>query len=730
MPELTSQSTALWGASGRVPSIPRLSARPKRRRALVIAALLAGTAAPLAAQEGARSSEDSGESLLLDTITVRGAGAADLDLHQGSTAGSRLGLSSFETPASVQVIDGDAIRSRGERDVTRAIVNTGIGVSFGGAPGNGGTSVSMRGFSGHGSVTRLYDGTRLYPASGTITFPFDTWSVDRIEVLNGPAGVLYGEGGVGGAINVIPKKPLTEGRRDELRATIGTHGQRGLAYGSAGPLGDRLAYSFDANITGSDGWMDRDNMSSRSLSAALRWQATETLALTLSHDFGDNRPSRYFGTPLVDGQVDRRVRYRNYNVEDSLVRYKDRFTQLKAEWTPSDSVTLTSSTYYLTSNRDWRNVESYLYDADTGDVGRSSYIAINHDLEQVGNRTDVTFEGDLGGMDNRMTAGFDINRMKFRNTNNSPYGGSSDVDFLNPAPGLFGPYTMATTTDVTVDQYSLFLDDRLRLNDQWALVGGLRYDHLDVSRADPAFTKTFGSTSWRIGAVWNPVPDVAVYAQYSRATEPIGNILSLAQSQADLKLTRARQQEIGVKFGFLEGRGDATLAAYRIVKTDLLARDPDDPDVTHQIGRQSAKGIEAAVGFDVSPTFRVNANAAFLSPRYDDYVQSGGDYSGNRPPNVPRRIANIWGSWDFAGNWTARAGAHYVSEAFTSDANTSKRPSYTVVNAGLQWRPQDNISVDFNVENVANRVYATSGNANQWLLGPPRMATLDVNIRF
>ncbi|SIT75497.1 TonB-dependent receptor [Pontibaca methylaminivorans] len=730
MPELISQSTALSGVSGLVPSIPRLPARPRRRRALVVAALLAGTAAPLSAQDATRSSEDNGETLLLDTITIEGQGAADLDLHQGSTAGSRLGLSSFETPASVQVIDGGAIRSRGERDVTRAIVNTGIGVSFGGSPGNGGTSVSMRGFNGHGSVTRLYDGTRLYPASGTITFPFDTWSVDRIEVLNGPAGVLYGEGGVGGAINVIPKKPLTEGRRDELRATIGTHGQRGLAYGSAGPLGDRLAYSFDANITGSDGWMDRDNMSSRSLSAALRWQATETLALTLSHDFGDNRPSRYFGTPLVDGQVDRRVRYRNYNVEDSLVRYKDRFTQLKAEWTPNDSVTLTSSTYHLTSNRDWRNVESYTYGPGTGVVTRQPRLALAHDVEETGNRTDITIESTFGNIENTATFGFDVNRMKYVRLRHTPATDETTVDFLNPRPGVFGPYTMNIINDSKMNQYSLFMDDRIKFNDQWALVGGLRYDNVDIKSREPAYTKKFSSTSWRIGAVWNPVPDVAVYAQYSRATEPIGSALSLSESQADLKLTRARQQEIGVKFGFLEGRGDATLAAYRIVKTDLLARDPDDPDVTHQIGRQSAKGIEAAIGLEVSPTFRVNANAAFVSSRFDDYVQPGGDYSGNRAANVPHRVANIWGSWDFAANWTARAGAHYVSEAFTSDANTSRRPSYTVVNAGLQWRPQDNISVDLNIENVANRLYATSGRDTQWLLGPPRMATLDVNIRF
>ncbi len=185
-----------------------------------------------------------------------------------------------------------------------------------------------------------------------------------------------------------------------------------------------------------------------------------------------------------------------------------------------------------------------------------------------------------------------------------------------------------------------------------------------------------------------------------------------------------------MKFSFLDGRGDATLAAYRIVKNDLLARDPDDPAITRQIGQQSAKGIEAALGFDMSTTLRIDANGALISPRYDDFIQSSGDFSGNRPSNAPRRVANIWGSWAFAEGWTARAGAHHVGEAFTSDANTTSRPSYTVLNAGLQWKPRDNMSLDLNVHNLTDRLYATSGGADQWLLAPPRSATLDFHVTF
>lgn len=698
-----------------------------RNRAAVLMTLLA-TITPVAAQQ--TEPEDAGV-VMLDTITIKGQSfGSGLDLQAQSNAGSRLGLDSFETPASVQVIGAETIRQRGQRDVNQAIVQNGTGISFHGAPGNGGTSFSMRGFPGHASVTRLYDGTRLYPASGTITFPFDTWSVERIEVLNGPASVLYGEGGVGGAINIVPKRPLTDRSRNEIRATLGTDGQRGLAFGSAGPINEALAYSFDASGTASNGWLDRNDTSGLSLSGALRWQATEDLALTLSHDYGRNRPSTYFGTPLVDGRVDKRVRDRNYNVENALVHFRDNYTQLRAEWTPTDNVTVRSNSYYLTSNRDWRNVEDYLYRPATDDVLRQFYIAINHDLEQVGNRTDAVIKTTPGGMENTTSIGFDVNRIKFRNTNNSPYAGESLVDFLNPRPGAFGPHVMATTSDLTTDQYALFVDNRLKINDQWSVIGGLRYDHLRVTRVDPAFTRSFDSVNWRLGAVYNPVPNVAIYAQYSRAAEPIGNVLSLAQSQADLKLTKARQQEIGVKFAFLDGRGDATLSAYRIVKNDLLARDPNDPAITRQIGRQSSKGVEAAVGFDVTSNLRIDMNGALLSPRYDDYVQSGGDYSGNRPPNAPRRVANIWASRAFAKGWTARAGAHYVGEVFTNNANTTTRPSYTVMNAGLQWKPRDNMSLDLNIYNLTDRLYATSGGSTQWLLAPPRSATLDFYVTF
>src|SRR5690606_8452733 len=128
-------------------------------------------------------------------------------------------------------------------------------------------------------------------------------TVDRIEILRGPASVLYGEGAIGGAINIIPKKPLTDRRRNEARTIFGTNGEVGLAGGSAGPIDDRFAYNLDFSAKKSDGWIDRGDSSSLAFSGGLRWQASENFVISFSHDHGYQRPTQYFGTPLIDGKL-------------------------------------------------------------------------------------------------------------------------------------------------------------------------------------------------------------------------------------------------------------------------------------------------------------------------------------------------------------------------------------------------------------------------------------------
>src|SRR4051794_13958508 len=244
--------------------------------------------------------------------------APTLTLNQTAGSGSRLNLTPLQTPASIEIINAETINERGQHNVIDAVTQDATGFTASPAPGNGGVSFNTRGFTGNSTAMTLYDGTRLYVGSGTLTFPFDTWSAQRIEVLRGPASVMYGEGAIGGAINVISKMPLTV-QRNEAEVSLDSNMTKRLAVDSGGPINKDVSYRVTAVGNMSDGWVDRDKTSNVAVSAAVRVQASDTLSWTLSTDYGDRSPSRYFGTPVINGGIVEAMRFKNYNVGDSNI---------------------------------------------------------------------------------------------------------------------------------------------------------------------------------------------------------------------------------------------------------------------------------------------------------------------------------------------------------------------------------------------------------------------------
>ncbi|WP_341704292.1 TonB-dependent receptor [Ferrovibrio sp.] len=663
-----------------------------------------------------------------------------LNLNVPASTGSRLGLTPMETPASVEIIPGATIRERGATSVNDAAARA-VGFSTSASPGNGGTALSARGFSGHSSVVQLYDGTQFAVGAGTVTFPFDTWTLDRIEVLHGPASVMYGAGAVGGAVNVIPKAPNRTRYEHEAALSFGSDMTWHAAAGSGGPLTDRLSYRADVSRRQSDGWIDRGDSESLALSLALRADISDSFAVTLRNDYGNQEPMRYFGTPLVNGALDESLRKKNYNALDSVITYRDNWTQLKMEWEATDALTLTNTSYLLVSDRHWRNIEDYTHNSGSGLINRADYLEILHAQEQYGNRADASLENSLFGLRNQTTVGLDVSRIDFRHTNNSPYGGSSSVDPYSFDPGLFSsPDITKPKYDTDTTQYALFAEDRLSLTDRWSVVGGLRYDNVHMTREDlitasNGFSKTFANVTWRLGTVYDLTDTTAIYGQYATAVDPVGGIVTLSAASSAFTLATAEQAEIGVKQSILNGRGEWTLAGYHIVKHDLLSRDTANPNVTQQIGQQSSRGVELAFAFDLLENLWLEANASLLDARFDDFRESSGGVAvsraGNTPSNVPERLANLWLTWGVAPDWKAMGGVQYVGETYSNNANTLKRPDYAVVDLGIAWSPEENTSVALKVFNIFDEVYAANAyGGDQWLLGRPRTAMLSTSIRF
>ncbi|PXW50550.1 TonB-dependent siderophore receptor [Methylobacterium sp. B4] len=707
----------------------------------------------LTAQERAEISAGS-HTVALEELAVRGAGSgtrllaptpytaapAGLNLTTPNRSGSRLDLSPLQTPASIEVIPGQKIRERGQETVQEAITQNAAGITTIGAPGNGLGAYTSRGFAGVNSVMQLYDGTRLYVGAGTITYPFDTWNVDRIEVLRGPASVLYGDGAIGGVINVVPKKPVAV-PINAARAALGSDGVKRLAIDSGGPIGENVFYRLNVSANQANGWLRQNgDFSNLAVSGAVLYQATPDLAFTLSHDYGYQEPLRYFGTPLIGGRIDPRTRFNNYNVNDSRIVFEDNWTQFKTEWTPTADITIRNTAYRLKSDRHWRNVENYTFVPSTGLVRRTNPIEIFHNQEQIGNRFDAAFKGELFGFRNEFVAGFDVNHIKFSHTNNSPYRGETSVNPFVFSPGVFSSLDLTTLGYATSsDQYSLFAENRLVLTEQLSLIAGVRYDAPTVRRSDPrtpsaGFTKDFSALSYRFGAVYNPTPDSSLYASYATAVDPVNSLITLSLAQKDFELSTGEQIEIGYKQLFWEGRGEFTLAGYRITKDNLLTADPLRPAVSIQVGSQSSHGVEAFASLGLWENWRVEGNLALVHAQYDDFQQAVGgaavNFAGNQPISVPARVANLWLSWAFAPRWEARAGVQFVGETFSDFANTVRRPAYEVVNASVDYRVSETSHFSVRAYNLLDKVYPVTGSSVSWLLGRPRSVEVAYNVAF
>jgi iron complex outermembrane recepter protein len=554
--------------------------------------------------------------------------------------------------------------------------------------------------------------------------------------------VIHGDGAIGGVINIVPKKPSRGAIENEVSVTVGSEDTARLGFGSGGALTPALAYRLDMSGNYSAGWVDRGRNSDATFSGALLWQPRNDLQLTLTHAQGQQRPMRYFGTPLIDGRQLDALRHRNFNVEDSQIRFRDRWTQLDALWTPTANVEWRTRVYQINSQRDWRNAEAYVYNPRTGLVDRSGNTRITHNQDQTGLTSTLRVQGEVGGLANSFAVGLDANRAHFKHTNNTYAGSSGPVDPFHPVPGTFvSDAPNLPRYRNRAEQYALFVEDRLALGERWSVLGGLRHDRAGIDRTDliggeRVLSKTYSSTGWRAGTVFALRPTLNLYAQYSQAADPVSGLLMISPANGAFDLAKGRQFEVGMKQAF-DG-GEWTLAAYRIRKTGLLSRDPLQPDRRVQIGAQTSRGIEASLNWNFAPQWSLDANATVLKAEFEDFLETAGtppvlvSRDGNVPPNVAERLANVWLSWQFLPDWTLAGGARYVGKRYADNANTLELPGYSTTDLALSWQAAPRTRVTARVFNVFDKAYYATAyyTSTQWLLGADRRVEFTVDHRF
>ena len=712
----------------------------------------------------------------VDEIVVIGETVGELNLDAESGTASRLGLSLRDIPASVDILDSTVMDGRGYQQLSDAVSSL-AGVSSGQNP-TAPSSFSIRGFTGQ-QITVLRDGIWLGPAS-MVMRPQNTFNLDRVELLRGPASVINGVGAVAGTVNAVTQ---TAERVDDTRwrglMSVGEFDTYHIGFGVQGKASDAAWYQLDISQNGSEGFVDRSDPESLNISGSLLWQISETVDLKLSADYLDDELSKYFGTPLVSTSdaiepmhdiistttgetIDNATKFVNYNVSDGTAQSDQLLLRADLIWSINEDMVLRNTLYSFDADRHWKNAEGFVYctqvvDVCTsvGDISRYyGYFLLFHEQDLFGNRLTLNVNGSLGEMENRAVFGFEFSDLDFVRTRGfrravSPTPGDI-VDRFNPTPGVYGPEELRGISPTDIQTLAVFAEDALSLTDRVSIVAALRYEELELDRVNlnaeavdegSGFIRDFDWWSYRFGVVFDLTDDVAFYGQYSNAKDPINANIFLVSANEDFDLTDAEQWELGIKASLGDGFGEITLAYFDVARDDILERHALDSATN--VGGRDSNGFEVSGSFKPSEQWQIGANVAYVDAEFRRSANFEA-FAGNSPPNVADVTTNLWTSFrNIAGTPFEVGGSiRHVGDRFANNANTIELKAYTLTDLYVAWN-SDNYRVTARVDNVADedfvewsdRFYLGNNDpsfiyANQLLLGAPRMWSVILQAAF
>ena len=716
----------------------------------------------------ALGSEKADGSVGLDRVEITGT-RDRLKLSEQSSTGSRLGLTARETPATVQTLTQEDIQFRGLRTAREAFADI-PGVISGNVPGNP-AAVMMRGFSGN-VISILQDGVRV-STSTVVQRDTNTWHFDRIEVIKGPASVLFGEGALGGVINKVTRKPVFDGTHFDALLSYGSFNTSTIAAGVNHQLSDTVALRVDASQLQSDSLYDVDNNKTRSrgLTASVLFKPSADLSMLVAVDhYEDRYDSTYQGVPLVQAAVakdpsnilqsgnglviDKALRHKNYNPDGAYSSADETTLRSRIDWKLGSGWSWGTDLTAYTAKRDFVLSDTQTFAAPSAAFPNGSFVRsvqrFYHDHQFWNVRSALANDGLVGGMRNRFTVGVEYNQTDFASLRqSSPTTALSAVDPYNPVVGAFpvadSAYTAGNVNfDSKLKTTSVFAEDALNLTPQWLLVGGLRYDDIDLERSVTNFNVTpntvqkanprYHPLSWRVGTTYDLSPAVTLYAQTTSATVPVSSMLLQSITNSGFKLTKGRSAEAGFKMTALERRVTLTGAAYTIKQANILTRDPANPSVTVQGGSQSSRGVEFDLAASVTSALSIGSGLGYVDAKYDQLVEAGGAVrTGNRPINTPTTTANLWAAYAVPGTPVTVSGfVRQVSGFYTDTANTIHVDGRTTLDAAVAWRVSKDATLTLRGRNLTDAFYGEYSGypTTNVYLGAPRSVELSLLARF
>jgi iron complex outermembrane recepter protein len=688
--------------------------------ALRSACLLASAAAVLLPLSALADPQDMGQ------IVVRGSLEA---AAPSSSLATRSTTPLFEAPFAVQAVSGATLEDRGLlslQDALRSVPGTAPVVGI----GNFNSRFRLRGFV---ATSNLRNGGR----QGLGFAITELANVDQIDVLKGPASALYGRFEPGGVINVATKQPFDR-LAARLSGTFDGDGTRRGALDVNAPLAAGLALRVNAVLEESDSFRDFNENSTRFVAPVLAWQPSDDTKLSLEGEYlkRDGRfdrgfaataatlalplslpPERYLGEPgdafaTTTGSVS--ARFSHALSEAWSVRLGGAWTRSKSDGAyffpvGAGAIPLLSSSGVLNRRfqttfdveRDVSGFAELAGSIDTGTVRHSLLLAVDYDLS---------------------TADSVIRRA----TVNAPLNIFAPSYGAAPAP--------VTASLVNTDARTRGLGGLVQVETRWAewlrTTAGVRVDSLNArfTNRDTGVASRQSETEMtpRLGVTLLPAPGWAVYANWGRSFAPEVGTRPLVDN-AEPRASQGEQVEAGVRWENADKSLRASLAAFRITKSNIRVAEPAPSLFDRQVGEQRSRGVELDAIGRIADRLLLQVNYSFTDTDVtQDRVLAGRTFAG-----VPRHAASLWARVDVSDDLAAGFGASLIGERFIDAGNSLRLDDYARFDAMVSWRPAAWVDVQLNVLNLFDTRYFEVGNtANNFYPGQPRVVRGSLTLRY
>ncbi|MFJ7501402.1 TonB-dependent siderophore receptor [Serratia grimesii] len=654
-----------------------------------------------------------------------------------SVTGTRTETSLLNVPQDIDVVPQQVITDQAVSSLDEALYNV-SGITQANTLGGTQDAVMKRGFGDNRDGSILRDGVRSVQARNF------TPTTERVEVLKGPASMLYGMGEPGGMINMITKKPQLQ-QHTHVEGWGSSFKGGGGQLDVTGPLGTSgFAYRMIVDHDETDYWRNFGRNRQTVIAPSLMWYG-ESTTVRVAYEHMEYLVPFDRGT-IIDSRTGKPV-----NTPRDR-RFDESYNATRGD---QDSVTLQVDQVL---NESWKSSLTYAYSRNSYSDNQARALALNPDTGVLSRQADstahavshanavqLTVNGDVdwGKTNHQMLFGFDFE-------DNRTYRGdmirgkkNSDFNIYNPVYGLMPTSNAVSAKDSdqreNLTSYGWFMQDSVQLTEKWLVMGGLRYDAFDVfaGKGRPFVTNTDSSDSKlipRAGVVYKLTPYVSLYSSYTESFKPNSSIASQIDS---LPPEQGKAWEVGSKVELPNGI-TGTLALFDITKRNVMVNElVNGETVTRTAGRVRSQGVELDVAGNITDSLSLIGSYAYTDAR----VVDDPDNKGKEMTNVARHTASLFMTQDLGStglysgdNVRVGAGARYVGRRPGDAANSFNLDNYTVADAFAAYTLPVNgyrVKWQLNVKNLFDKTYYPSSGGNlRVAVGEPREVVLRASVDF